>query len=682
MPEMSRANSAAEGPVSAPAAGQVLTIPAESGQTIALDFDPTNVQVVAADGDLVLGFPNGGAIRVTGFDEAVDGAVPPQFVDNNGNVLPGDALAAALRGDFGVNPIETAAGPQGSPGGSSSGGGSVYDDDLGELETPGFQALGALFEPAQSFDPPAPFAPPPSSGGGLVSAVAQFVGSLFAAPAPLVLANPATASVTDAASPLGGDNNATEGSAGDGSLTFGISLSHANDGATPIKIFFTLGGTATAGADYSLPGTVTDEGGGRYSVTILPGETSVDMVLSTIDDSPVLEIAESVNLTLTGSDTLGVSLALAADGSLDGDPVTGVGAITDADAVFGGAGRDRMYGGVAADLIDGGGGNDVLVGRGGDDILLGGLGHDRLYGGDDSDVLYGGVGNDRLYGENGNDQLYGEAGNDYLYSGSGDDMLDGGAGNDRLYGQNGDDTLYGAEGNDRLYGQNGDDTLYGGDGNDYLVAGNGNDSLLGGLGNDRLYGQNGDDQLDGGDGDDYLRGGRNEDTLTGGEGRDRLYGEDGNDLLSGGAGNDYLNGGRGNDTLLGGEGNDTLVGGSGNDILFGGAGNDSLSGSSGADIFAFDFAGGQGGTGNDVVRDFRLGQGDSLRFTSVLDTKSDGADVDDLVQAVAGVADNGRHVTVTFVDGGTLTLQGLGTGAINTVTDLLNELGPTGAEVV
>jgi len=729
MPEMSRANNAAEGPVQAPAAGQTLTIPAESGQTIVLDFDPTAVQVAAVGGNLIMAFPNGVSIRVEGF---ADGVPPPQFVDGNGSVLPGDALAAMLSGD-GPNPIETAAGPQGT---SSDGGGSVYDDDLGQVEASGLRALGVLFEDATSFAPLAPLAPPPSDDGGLFSSLTRLVGSLVGAPASLVLANPATVSVTDASSPLGGDNNATEGSAGDGTLAFRISLSHVNDGATPIKVFFALGGTATEGADYGLPGTVTDEGGGQYSVAILPGETSVDVVLTATGDSPLLEIVESVTLTVTGSDTLGVSVATAADGSLDGNPATGTGTITDSDAVFGGAGHDHLYGGVDGDLIYGGGGNDVLVGRGGADILLGGLGNDRIYGGDDNDTLYGGAGRDRLYGQNGDDQLFGDAGNDYLVGGRGNDLLDGGTGNDRLYGQNGDDTLNGGAGydrlvagngndilnggtgNDRLYGQNGDDQLFGDAGNDYLVGGRGNDLLDGGAGNDRLYGQNGDDTLNGGAGYDRLVGGNGDDVLNGGDGIDWLYGQNGDDTLNGGDGIDILFGGGGDDTLdggagfgylLGGSGDDTIIGGGntdwmfgqngddvlnggagndylnggrGDDTLLGGAGNDTLLGGSGADIFTFDFAGGQGGAGDDVVRDFHIGQGDSLRFTSVLDVNLDGADINDLVQAVAGVADDGSNVVVSFVDGGSLTLQGLGTGAITSVNDLLNELGPTGAEVV
>jgi len=646
MPDVSRTTQASEGPLSPPAAGQVLTIPAEGAQTLTLDFDPAAVQVAALGGDLLLEFPNGGAIRLAGFADAAAGAQPPQLIDAQGNAVPGDALVAMLRGGPAAEPIETAAGSRGS---ASGGGGSAYDDDLGQIDHPRLAALGALSEAAPVHETPS-FALPLSHGDSLFSQIGRVLSGVFGvatpAPPPLQLANPATVTVTDATSPLGADGAAQEGSASDGTLTFSIALSHVNDGATPIKIFFTLGGAATPGVDYAFLPTVTDEGGGQYSVTIAPGETSTLVVLTAVDDSPALETAEQVDLTVIGSDTLGVTIAAGPDGSFDGDPATGMGIITDAAAIDGTNSADKITGTVAADLIDGRNGNDTLRGGDGDDLIL------------------GGDGKDRLYGDAGNDELRGDAGNDRLYGGDGNDVLTGGAGDDRLEGGDGDDDLQGDDGADSIYGQNGNDTLLGGDGNDYLNGGNDNDSLHGGAGDDRLYGGSGNDLLYGEAGDD------------------QLYGQNGNDTLHGDDGNDTLNGGGGNDTLQGGAGDDTLIGGGGSDILVGGAGNDTLTGGGGADIHVFDFAGGQGGTGNDVISDLRLGQGDSLRFTSVLDTNGNGADLNDLAQAVAGVADNGHNVTVTFVDGGSLTLQGLGTGAINTVDALLNELSPTGVEVV
>ena len=46
-----------------------------------------------------------------------------------------------------------------------------------------------------------------------------------------------------------------------------------------------------------------------------------------------------------------------------------------------------------------------------------------------------------------------------------------------------------------------------------------------------------------------------------------------------------------------------------NDVLFGGAGVDTLTGGSGADIFEFEKA-----SDNDVIKDYKLSQGDKLKF--------------------------------------------------------------------
>ncbi len=143
-----------------------------------------------------------------------------------------------------------------------------------------------------------------------------------------------------------------------------------------------------------------------------------------------------------------------------------------------------------------------------------------------------------------------------------------------------------------------------------------------------------------------------------------------------------LNGTGGADTLQGGGGDDTLNGKNGDDLLIGGAGDDQLKGDKGADIFLFDFAGGTANEGDDVVLDFDPAKGDALRFSNVLDADSDGADVDDVVAAIAGVQDDGSAVTVSFTGGGSVMLAGLGTGGIDDVAALLTVLGPDGIEVV
>nr|WP_304623208.1 immunoglobulin-like domain-containing protein [Pantoea sp. Ap-967] len=143
------------------------------------------------------------------------------------------------------------------------------------------------------------------------------------------------------------------------------------------------------------------------------------------------------------------------------------------------------------------------------------------------------------------------------------------------------------------------------------------------------------------------------DTLMGGGGNDILFGQGGNDYLDGGKGNDILLGGAGNDTLLGGEGNDLLYGGAGNDTLIGGKGNDTLTGGAGADIFVWK----AGDIGNDVIKDFKLSEGDRLDLT-------------DLLQGERGsTIDN--YLKITTV-GGESTLQISTEGKLNAAGGLAN----------
>ncbi|MFD3213815.1 immunoglobulin-like domain-containing protein, partial [Pseudomonas sp. LR_7] len=143
------------------------------------------------------------------------------------------------------------------------------------------------------------------------------------------------------------------------------------------------------------------------------------------------------------------------------------------------------------------------------------------------------------------------------------------------------------------------------------------------------------------------------DTLIGGNGNDIVFGQGGNDYIDGGKGNDILLGGTGNDTLLGGEGNDILFGGAGNDTLIGGKGNDILTGGSGADSFVWK----AGDLGNDVVKDFKLAEGDRL-------------DLRDLLQGEKGsTIDN--YLKITTVNGES-TLQVSTEGKLNAAGGLAN----------
>ncbi|HDS1820129.1 TPA: type I secretion C-terminal target domain-containing protein [Pseudomonas putida] len=128
---------------------------------------------------------------------------------------------------------------------------------------------------------------------------------------------------------------------------------------------------------------------------------------------------------------------------------------------------------------------------------------------------------------------------------------------------------------------------------------------------------------------------------------------DGKDFLSGGNGNDILFGQGGDDTLDGGKGNDILLGGSGKDILIGGQGDDILIGGSGADTFVWK----SGDVGNDVIKDFKVAEGDRI-------------DLKDLLQFEKGsTIDN--YLKITTVDGSS-TLQVSSEGKLNATGGLAN----------
>ncbi|SDG97832.1 type I secretion C-terminal target domain (VC_A0849 subclass), partial [Pseudomonas benzenivorans] len=122
-------------------------------------------------------------------------------------------------------------------------------------------------------------------------------------------------------------------------------------------------------------------------------------------------------------------------------------------------------------------------------------------------------------------------------------------------------------------------------------------------------------------------------TIIGGSADSTFTGGSGNDYLSGGAGSDSLNGGAGNDTLDGGVGNDILIGDAGDDILFGGTG---------ADTFVW----ATGDTGNDVIKDLNLGQGDRIDLSDLLQGEND-ANIDDYLQVVTTATETVLQVSST-----------------------------------
>src|SRR5690606_5796661 len=95
-------------------------------------------------------------------------------------------------------------------------------------------------------------------------------------------------------------------------------------------------------------------------------------------------------------------------------------------------------------------------------------------------------------------------------------------------------------------------------------------------------------------------------------------------------GDDLLDGGAGNDILYGQGGNDILIGGSGNDLLYGGTGADTF-------VWQAGDAGTAGKADVDIVKDFKLLEGDRLDLRGLLQGEHEG----NLEQYLQLLTDNG-----------------------------------------
>jgi Ca2+-binding RTX toxin-like protein len=268
-----------------------------------------------------------------------------------------------------------------------------------------------------------------------------------------------------------------------------------------------------------------------------------------------------------------------------------------------------------------------LFGREGSDNIIGSQGLDQISGGSDADSLVGGAGFNFIDGDGGNDTLIG--GND-------DNNLEGGAGNDLVQGgTKGDffeDSIFDEAGDDRYIGGGGDDdfsffsgaSFNGGNSENisYRLASsfsNPDNAVL--TGGKLIPGTaNFDDSATG---TDTLEGIENV-QISGTRGLNRIdaFNYNGDVILNGLGGNDNIIGGRGNDSLRGdGFSNDRLSGNLGNDTLDGGGfggdtdiltGGNAFNGVGSADTFQI--IDGYRGTGNAVISDFSVQDGDILRL--------------------------------------------------------------------
>ncbi|MDX1400662.1 MAG: hypothetical protein R3245_01970, partial [Kiloniellales bacterium] len=120
---------------------------------------------------------------------------------------------------------------------------------------------------------------------------------------------------------------------------------------------------------------------------------------------------------------------------------------------------------------------------------------------------------------------------------------------------------------------------------------------------------------------------------------------------------------------------ETFFGHAGDDVLIGNDGDDRLTGGVGSDTFAFSLAD-DGLTamndGADVITDFERSL-DILRFNDVLEQgPGDAGTLDDAIISIIDSGENG-NVTVSFDNGASIVFEGVGTGAIATIEDLVDD---------
>ena len=238
------------------------------------------------------------------------------------------------------------------------------------------------------------------------------------------------------------------------------------------------------------------------------------------------------------------------------------------------------------------------------------------FGTEANDVITTGSKNDNLFLGSGDDQITSGTGNDTINLGSGADVTDAGGNDDiiNLYA----DSIWSSKNEAwninsskvifskiNLNGKNKfHDVINGNTGSDTLNLTTGSDAFFlhdafGDFNNtlsvsDDAYGKKNTDRL------------ISIETINGGAGDDIVDLTSPNTSISTAM---LINGESGSDVIWASAGDDTLNGGDGDDVLFGGSGVDTLTGGLGTDIFEFENL-----SGNDIINDYNLSEGDKLRF--------------------------------------------------------------------
>lgn len=170
--------------------------------------------------------------------------------------------------------------------------------------------------------------------------------------------------------------------------------------------------------------------------------------------------------------------------------------------------------------------------------------------------------------------------------------------------------------------------------------------------------------VDGGSGDDTLSA-----SITDGVDAALIVnGRSGDDVISVSGGQDnLLSGGFGSDMITGSSNSDSLDGGLGMDTLTGGGGDDWLTGGTWVDTFVFKTGVDEG---TDHITDWETDQ-DILSFNGLTDSGIAGL-VDD-IDAVSTISDDGTDVVLTLDWGTMLIFEGIGTGSVGSVADIMSD---------
>ena len=167
--------------------------------------------------------------------------------------------------------------------------------------------------------------------------------------------------------------------------------------------------------------------------------------------------------------------------------------------------------------------------------------------------------------------------------------------------------------------------------------------------------------INGGLGDDVITSTHNE------TGIHNINGGSGHDLITMIGGSGTALGEAGNDTITGTAGDDTIDGGNATDHLTGGLGDDQLTGGIGADTFVFCA---NCDEGQDTITDWDRAL-DILNMTGITDAGATG--LADDIDAISSITDDGTDVVLSLNSGTVITFAGIGTGAITSVADLVND---------